>query len=180
MEESQLARLSPELRNRVYEYAFLNGLVSPSDCNGVIQPGLTRACHQLRSESLGMFYHTTQFRIRLARGHTRPFTQWLTAIGAEACLLIASMPLENNFGFHFCDILGTEQTATILKARGGNTYYITPLRSLHYHHMREIVPSLRRMGLGVAQICVRPEIGYKLARSYYVFMPLQNIEQLPK
>lgn len=51
-------RLPPELRNRVYGYYFEDlkqPIYAPS------QPPLTKACRQIRKESLSMFYSTSSF-----------------------------------------------------------------------------------------------------------------------
>lgn len=64
MDKSPLARLPPELRNRIYEFAFTLPLAknyrSLSD-HIKEHNGLTRTCRQLRSESRLLFFRLNHF-----------------------------------------------------------------------------------------------------------------------
>ncbi|KAF2208527.1 hypothetical protein CERZMDRAFT_101276 [Cercospora zeae-maydis SCOH1-5] len=74
MENSPFGKLSPELRNAIYELALTANQLLTICCKGAakgatrdgqtaIQPPLTRVCRQAREESLMMFYHANTFLI---------------------------------------------------------------------------------------------------------------------
>jgi hypothetical protein len=84
MQDSPLRRLSPELRNRIYEMTFTSGDGITIDCRGEKDLdstnkgfskkittsssciALTRTCHQIRQESLKMYYFLIPLNIRMS------------------------------------------------------------------------------------------------------------------
>jgi hypothetical protein len=60
-----LDKLSPELRNRIYEYVLIERNSeeerSAIDITKETQPGLLRTCRQCREEGSGMYYHFNWF-----------------------------------------------------------------------------------------------------------------------
>jgi hypothetical protein len=84
MQDSPLRRLSPELRNRIYEMTFTSGDGITIDCRGEKDLdstnkgfskkittsssciALTRTCHQIRQESLKMYYFLSPLTIRMS------------------------------------------------------------------------------------------------------------------
>ena len=83
MEASPLYRLSPELRNHIYEHVFTSKYavtLQDQKC----QHALTRTCKQLRHETLAMYYATTSLNAHLDDGPAKPLTNWLKVIGSGA------------------------------------------------------------------------------------------------
>ena len=104
METSPLAKLSPELRSKIYSYIIptqdVQVIGHPLELAvreeiAAIQPAITRTCKQLRKESLQMYYANNQFRILLPEAsdfafalvmemssaqHERVFKQGMVAI----------------------------------------------------------------------------------------------------
>lgn len=68
-------KLSPELRNRIYEYAF-----SPEEKHGLAPHALTRANRQIRAESLGIYYEQVdEIEVPfLSLKHEYEFKEWVT------------------------------------------------------------------------------------------------------
>ena len=63
MDKSPFQKLSPELRNNIWQFAVteLHGRVYISFDESVQQPSITRTCNQIRGESLLMFYSENDF-----------------------------------------------------------------------------------------------------------------------
>ncbi|KAK4546316.1 hypothetical protein LTR36_001993 [Oleoguttula mirabilis] len=99
MDKSALGRLSPELRNRIYELVFGPPGYYPNivrlghrEYNGCIQHAFTRVCHQARAESLLMYYANTPFYPRHRSKPTRAkLCAWLRCIGPDACAALRSV-----------------------------------------------------------------------------------------
>lgn len=65
MDDSPLNKLSPELRNIIYAYAFTSPKRIELNTSGKDlkkQPGITRVCRQIRNESLLFFYNSNRFK----------------------------------------------------------------------------------------------------------------------
>ena len=90
MDASNLARLSPELRNCVYEYVFASNYAVTLR-TGFIQHELTKTCRQIRHETLQMFMSSTRFNAHLDDGPATPLAQWLRVVGPEVALTIAEI-----------------------------------------------------------------------------------------
>ncbi|KAK4499639.1 hypothetical protein PRZ48_010157 [Zasmidium cellare] len=83
MDNSPLAKLSPELRNRVYEYALIFDdtqlhvtadhynakMHTTNECAQLRPLALTTTCRQIRQETSQMFYHYNTFNIHFEK-HT--------------------------------------------------------------------------------------------------------------
>lgn len=83
-----LRQLSPELRNVIYELVLIDS--APIDiCTTRQQPGLVRACREIRAESLSIYYFGNTFRLRTRsedgdQGLDR-FVEWFIQIGPRNC-----------------------------------------------------------------------------------------------
>ncbi|GIZ39465.1 hypothetical protein CKM354_000284700 [Cercospora kikuchii] len=82
MELSPLYRLSPELRNQIYEHVFASRYAVMLQHNSC-QHALTKTCRQIRRETLAMFYSLTSFNAHLDDGPATPLTRWIKVIGPE-------------------------------------------------------------------------------------------------
>lgn len=82
-----LRRLSPELRNMIYEAALI--ATEDQDINTEQQqPGLIRTCREIRSEATAIYYHGNVFAFTTTSGGDDgldPVTQWLRRIGPKHC-----------------------------------------------------------------------------------------------
>ncbi|EME83162.1 uncharacterized protein MYCFIDRAFT_174640 [Pseudocercospora fijiensis CIRAD86] len=75
MDQSPFFKLSPELRNLVYEYA-----VTQSDASVKLlekQPGLTMTCRKIRQECLLLFYSLNTFRLEVPQNNSQALAQRL-------------------------------------------------------------------------------------------------------
>ncbi|KAH9839659.1 hypothetical protein Tdes44962_MAKER08002 [Teratosphaeria destructans] len=98
MEQSPLNRLSPELRNKIYELTF--AAASPLDLSaclrgkGSFQHPLAQVCSQSRSESLQLFYNSTDFELdnkhEIATSELVYFEEIPEAIQVDAALWLLS------------------------------------------------------------------------------------------
>lgn len=89
---SPFLKLSPELRNAIYEYAFIC-----EERSGLAPHALTRVNRQVRSESLGIYYplvHTIDTPL-VTRHHFDNFRQWLLRGGLKL------FPVPPNFEFTY-------------------------------------------------------------------------------
>ncbi|KAM3415718.1 hypothetical protein BST61_g9232 [Cercospora zeina] len=87
MELSPLYRLSPELRNQIYEQVFTSRYavtLQDQKC----QHALTRTCRQIRREALAMYYSLTSFNAHLDDGPATPLTKWMKVLGPETVCAI--------------------------------------------------------------------------------------------
>ena len=75
MDRSILARLSPEIRNTIYEFTFTSEYAVTLRDNAVLHP-LTSTCRQLRSETLAMYLALTTFNAHLDDGPALPLARW--------------------------------------------------------------------------------------------------------
>ncbi|KAF2722187.1 hypothetical protein K431DRAFT_284131 [Polychaeton citri CBS 116435] len=96
MDTSPFIRLSPELRNLIYEYTFTSRYKHHLT-DGNCQHSLTKTCRQIRQEALGMFYTHTRFNAHLDDRPPAPLLSWLKVIGLHSCLLIREL---NIWGLH--------------------------------------------------------------------------------
>lgn len=102
MDFSPFARLSPELRNKIYEHVFCSSnrfrvSLGPASGPNNAQSPLTRTCRQMRQESLHMYLANTRFSAHLDDGPITPLIRWFEAIGPEA---IALLPQVAVFDLH--------------------------------------------------------------------------------
>ncbi|KAF2212439.1 hypothetical protein CERZMDRAFT_84777 [Cercospora zeae-maydis SCOH1-5] len=87
MELSPLYRLSPELRNQIYEQVFSSRYavtLQDQKC----QHALTKTCRQMRRETLAMYYSLTSFNAHLDDGPATPLTTWIKVLGPETVCAI--------------------------------------------------------------------------------------------
>ncbi|KAK4919697.1 hypothetical protein LTR49_012762, partial [Elasticomyces elasticus] len=77
MDNSQFAKLSSELRNKIYENVFADHTISEPD------PPIINTCRQIRSESL-LLYYGRSFEIKLRFTKISTFCIRLLCANAEA------------------------------------------------------------------------------------------------
>ncbi|KAK4896046.1 hypothetical protein LTR27_005902 [Elasticomyces elasticus] len=77
MENSYFGKLSPELRNKIYEAVFVDHSISEPD------PAIINTCRQMRSESL-LLYYSRSFEIKLRFYEISTFCIRLLGANAEA------------------------------------------------------------------------------------------------
>jgi len=163
MDASLVARLSPELRNKIYEHCFtLPSRVSlgPRAGPNNAQSALTRTCRQLRHESLYMYYTQTRFSAHLDDGPISPLITWFRAIGPEACLLIQAI---NIFDMHNHMLslwsVGTAEEAMAEPSRKDVECRATDVGKLDKinigfnagRYVLQLQPALKDMGLDLRQ-----------------------------
>ncbi|KAK5684036.1 hypothetical protein LTS10_003900 [Elasticomyces elasticus] len=135
MDDSPFARLSPELRNAIYEAAF-NTEYAITLQDNAIQHGITRTCRQLRRETLHMYYSLARFNAHLDDGPTAPLARWLEVLGRDNCLLLREV---NVWDMHMLNatVHGLESTEKLLQsttANGKNGWYLKHL-VVTLHHL---------------------------------------------
>lgn len=172
MDSSPLARLSPELRNTIYHHAFTTPYAVTLQPHHIQHP-LTRACTQLRRESLSMFYALARFNAHLDDGPADPLARWLKTLGADRCVLLREL---NVWDLHMLNatLYGEETAQEILRRgpegvgeeRGKRRYVLRPTPAQWLlgrgWYLSKIVIALYSMGLEVLNlgICgVGEEVG---------------------
>lgn len=163
MDASLFARLSPELRNQIYELSYtLPNRVSLGPATGPInaQSALTRTCRQVRRESLLIYYTQARFSAHLNDGPISPLIDWYRAIGPQACLLI---PEINVFDMHNHMLslwsVGMAEEVIANPARRDVSYRVTDVGRLDKNNVRfnagqyviQLQPALKEMGLDLRQ-----------------------------
>jgi len=83
---SLLAKLSPEIRNLIYELA----LIEEADVEITVnrEAGLSETCRQIRQEFLGLYYSLNTFRAMVfGRDYCALdfIKRWLTHLGSRSC-----------------------------------------------------------------------------------------------
>lgn len=87
MDSSSFMRLSPELRNLIYEYALANRYaVTLQDSQ--VEHSLTKVCRQIRQETLPMYFGRTRFNAHLDDGPMTPLARLLQALDPELVLAV--------------------------------------------------------------------------------------------
>lgn len=131
MESSYFARLSPELRNEIYERVFTSSRSRKSlgPRPGLLdaQHPLTRTCRQIRSESLHMSYAATCFSAHLDDGPIAPLATWFQSIGRDAILLIREVEV---FDLHDSQLVLWSPAEAERKAAEESVYYNIEYRDL--------------------------------------------------
>ena len=160
MEASDLTRLSPEIRNTIYEYVFVSQYAITLQSHGIQHP-LTTTCRQLRDETLGMFLSLTSFNAHLDDGPVTPVARWLRAIGPDRCLLLHEL---NIWDLHMLNAIlhGTETTHRMLKegTEEGETYVLRPVGRQVFHsswYLKDIILPLQAIGIGLERFCIVQE-----------------------
>jgi hypothetical protein len=160
MEHSILARLSPEIRNAIYEFTFISEYAVTLRDNSILHP-LTSTCHQLRSETLPMYLALTSFNAHLDDGPALPLARWLKAMGPDRCLLLGEV---NIWDMHMLNAVlhGIETTQRLLQdgTPEGDPFVLRPLGRQVFHkswYLKDIIPALQSIGLGLARFCIVEE-----------------------
>lgn len=100
-----LRKLSPELRNIIYELTLAEKEIV--DIIERQQPALTRVCHEIRNECLAMYYATNVFSYRTTSAESDGLdglAKWLEKIGPHNCKqlvkLSVSIVVDNGLMIH--------------------------------------------------------------------------------
>ncbi|KAK5128993.1 hypothetical protein LTR85_000326 [Meristemomyces frigidus] len=158
MEASPLARLSPELRNAIWEFAFTSNYAITLQTGGM-QHALTKTCHQIRRETLGMYYSIARLNAHLDDGPATPLAQWLRRIGREHCLLLCEV---NIWDMHMLNatLHGAEATQQLLSAEGQEDehYFLRPMGSWLLDrgwYLKNLIVALHSMQLELQMFCLK-------------------------
>ena len=178
MERSQLARLSPEIRNAIYEFTFTSDYAITLSNNKILHP-LTSTCRQIRIESLNMYLALTSFNAHLDDGPATPLANWLRTIGPERCLLLRDV---NIWDLHMLNgvLHGIETTQRVLRdgTAEGEAYVLRPVGRQVFHkswYLKDIILAFQSIGLGLARLCIVQE-GDKLKQtSHFAIMPTSEL-----
>ena len=159
MENSPLARLSPERRNKIYEYALPSHIVYidcvPSGKHAAQRP-LTKTCRQIRTETLSMDYANTSIELFTvdvgcydSQTVGRAMAAWLRAIGPEACSTMGCIIATFSGVKQFDKIMAEEKR----KGNGVDVFH-QPLKDVSFLRgpylrdcTRDMVPVLQKLGL---------------------------------
>ena len=157
MDSSLLTRLSPEIRNAIYEHVFTTDYAITLKTGGIQHP-LTTTCRQLRAESLGMYLALTCFNAHLDDGPATPLANWLRTIGAEKCLLLRDV---NIWDMHMLNgtLHGIDTTQRMLRtgSKEGETYVLRAVGRQLFHrswYLKDIILPLQSIGVGLERFCI--------------------------
>jgi len=157
MDASPFTRLSPELRNTIYEFVFTSDYAITLQYNGT-QHALTKTCRQFRHETLRMYYSLARLNAHLDDGPATPLAQWLKTIGRENCLLLNEI---NIWDMHMLNatLHGSETTHQLLQSQDeeGKHYILKPIGSRLLDrgwYLHEILVALHSMGLALQMLCL--------------------------
>lgn len=165
MDASPFARLSPELRNLIYEFAFTasDNLKAVTLQNDRIQHGITKTCRQIRRETLTMYYSMTRFNAHLDDGPSIPLARWLKQIGREHCLLLDEI---NIWDMHMLNatLHGEESTLRLLRkgTEDGKRYVLQPTGPYLMNrawYLKDLVIIFYALGLELKNFCAVEDAG---------------------
>lgn len=92
MDNSPFARLSPELRNHIYEFTLRSQYPQIDFRDIVLFNGLTRTCSQIRCETRTLFYAVNNFAIHgIPMKQLEKFLAFLRQLGPEALSQMMSL-----------------------------------------------------------------------------------------
>lgn len=114
MDNSGFGRLSAELRNRIYELAFEPITDVDGGKTEELQHPLTKACRQIRAESLTMYYENTCFNLICGPKSRNAACTWLRTMGPGACASLRTLACFSVSATHF------RQIQAAVTARGGH------------------------------------------------------------
>lgn len=179
METSPLARLSPEIRNAIYEFTFTSEYAVTLRDKGILHP-LSSTCRQLRAETLHMYLALTTFNAHLDDGPALPLAQWLQTLGRERCLLLGEV---NIWDMHMLNatVHGAESTQRLLQGGGtetGDAYVLRPIGRQVFHrswYLKDIIPVFQAMDLGLARFCIVEEGDRLKQTSEFAVLPAAEL-----
>ncbi|TKA50475.1 hypothetical protein B0A55_12950, partial [Friedmanniomyces simplex] len=155
MDTSPFARLSPELRNTIYEFAFDSNYAVTLQRNAT-QNGIMRTCRQIRHETLGMYYSLSRFNAHLDDGPLTPLARWLEVLGRDLCLLLREV---NVWDMHMLNatLHGVESTEQLLRSTmaDGEMYVLQPTGSSLVQdgwYPEILVEALHHLGLEIRNL----------------------------
>lgn len=93
MENSSFAKLSPELRNQIYELVLRSNRTTLELRDIKSYSGLTQTCRQIRAESLPMLFALNNFAFTTSNQRLQKFCAFLRAVGPAVIPQIRSLRL---------------------------------------------------------------------------------------
>jgi hypothetical protein len=181
MENSILARLSPEIRNAIYEFTFISDYAVTLKNKEIMHP-LTSTCRQLRNETLHMYLALTSFNAHLDDGPALPLANWLKTIGPDRCLLLGEV---NIWDLHMLNAIlhGVETTQHLLDngTAAGDPYVLRPIGRQVFHkswYLKDIIPAFQSIGLALARFCIVEEGDRLKQTSEFAIMPLAELGEV--
>lgn len=174
MEASSLSRLSPEIRNLIYDSLFTTDYAVTLS-TGRIQHPLTLTCCQMRRETLGMYLASTPFNAHLDDRPATPLACWLRTIGPDLCLLLREV---NIWDLHMLNgtLHGVETTRKMLEegTEDGRPFVLQPVGRQVFHkswYLKDIILPLQSIGIGLERFCVLQEDGTLKQTSHFAIIP---------
>lgn len=174
MDASTLTRLSPEIRNLVYEFLFTTDYAVTLK-TGRIQHPLTLTCRQVRRETLGMYLSLTPFNAHLDDRPAIPLARWLRTIGPELCLLLREV---NIWDLHMLNgsLHGVEMTQQMLKdgTKDGEPFVLQPVGRQVFHkswYLKDIILPLLSIGIGLERFCILQDGDVLKQTSHFAIVP---------
>ena len=178
MDASVLVRLSPEIRNAIYEYTFTTDYAVTLK-TGAIEHPLTATCRQIRNETLGMYLALTRFNAHLDDGPATPLARWLKMIGPDLSLLLREV---NIWDMHMLNgtLHGTETTQQALQdgTEDDEAYVLRPVGRQVFHrswYLKDIILALQSIGLGLARLCIVQDEDKLKQTSHFAIMPSSEL-----
>ncbi|EME48410.1 hypothetical protein DOTSEDRAFT_84047 [Dothistroma septosporum NZE10] len=157
MDSSLFLRLSPELRNVVYEHTFTSQY-AVTLLSGKVQHSLTMTCRQLRRETLKMYYSIARLNAHLDDGPATPLAEWLKVQGPELIMCINEL---NIWDMHNLNgtLHGTDSTTILLRSTPaeGMLYTLRPVGAWVFNrgwYLKDIMLALHGMGLSLSRFCI--------------------------
>lgn len=178
MEASIFTRLSPEIRNIVWQYSLSSQYAITLRSNAILHP-LTSTCRQIRDETLEMYLDLTSFNAHLDDGPATPLAQWLQTMGSAACLLLREV---NIWDMHMLNgtLHGVETTQRMLRqgTLEGESYVLRPVGRQVFHrswYLKDIILPLQTIGLGLARFCIVENGNRVKETSHFAIMPSSEL-----
>ncbi|GAB1727816.1 hypothetical protein NU195Hw_g2137t1 [Hortaea werneckii] len=184
MDNSPLLRLSPELRNAIYEHLFDDAYAITLQ-DGKTQQALTKTCRKLREECLGMYYSLVRLNAHLDDGPATPLARWMETIGRENCLLLNEV---NIWDLHMLNatLHGEEATQRFLasRRRNGEVLVLRPAGPWLVDrgwYLKDLVMGLQTLGLSLRMFCeISEDEALPKLSSYFAIVPLDRAATTPQ
>lgn len=175
MDASPLARLSPELRNAIYELVFTSDYAITLQ-TGSLQHALTKICRQARRETLEMYYSIARLNAHLDDRPATPLAQCLKRFGREHCLLLREV---NVWDMHMLNatLHGEEATRGLLARTTleGEHHVLRPIGSWLLDrgwYLKDLIVALHEMGLWLQMFCLeKPGRAELRLTSHFAIVP---------
>ena len=153
MDKSPFAKLSPELRNQVYELVLQSNRATLELRDMKTYNGLTQTCRQIRAESQPMLYAQNKFAFTTSNTQLAKFCAFLEAVGPAIIPQIRSLRL---LIIQRVPCRGAPlQCSQNIEIRGADTEEVKPESTVKYHAISPsgveavLYETLVKMGLQV-------------------------------